>query len=40
MGYLPFMGKDSGFDAETLEKQLKGVTGVNNNVVYNWQEVV
>jgi hypothetical protein len=37
-GYLPFMGKDSGFDQKTLEKQLSGVTGINNNVVYNWQE--
>ena len=36
-GYLPFMGKDSGFDRKTLEKQLSGVTGVNNNVVYNWE---
>jgi len=36
-GYLPFMGKNSGFDRKTLEKQLSGVTGVNNNVVYNWE---
>ena len=37
-GYLPFTGGKSGFDAETLEEQLKGVTGVSNEVVYNWQE--
>mgnify|MGYP003133718910 CR=1 FL=1 len=37
-GFLPFMGKDSGFDSKTLEKQLSGVTGINNNVVYNWQQ--
>ena len=37
-GFLPFMGKDSGFDKKTLEKQLSGVTGINNNVVYNWQQ--
>ena len=37
-GYLPFTGKKGGFDAETLEKQLKGVTGVSNEVVYNWQD--
>lgn len=37
-GYLPFTGGKSGFDAETLEDQLKGVTGVSNEVVYNWQE--
>tara|TARA_R100000773_G_scaffold13786_1_gene12642 strand:- start:79 stop:3534 length:3456 start_codon:yes stop_codon:yes gene_type:complete len=37
-GYLPFLGKDSGFDKKTLEKQLSGVTGVSNNVVYNWQK--
>ena len=36
-GYLPFTGKKGGFDAESLEEQLKGVTGVNNEVVYNWQ---
>ena len=36
-GYLPFTGKKGGFDAESLEKQLKGVTGVSNEVVYNWQ---
>ena len=37
-GFLPFMGKDSGLDSKTLEKQLRGVTGINNNVVYNWQQ--
>jgi len=37
-GYLPFMGEDSGFDPKNLEKQLSGVTGINNNVVYNWQQ--
>ena len=37
-GFLPFMGKDSGLDSKTLEKQLTGVTGINNNVVYNWQQ--
>ena len=37
-GFLPFMGKDSGFDSKTLEKQLSGITGINNNVVYNWQQ--
>ena len=37
-GYLPFTGKKGGFDAESLEEQLKGVTGVRNEVVYNWQE--
>ena len=37
-GYLPFMGKDSGFDPKNLEEQLSGVTGINNNVVYNWQQ--
>lgn len=37
-GYLPFLGKDSGFDKKSLEKGLSNVTGVNNNVVYNWQE--
>jgi len=36
-GYLPFTGKKGGFDAESLEKQIKGVTGVSNEVVYNWQ---
>ena len=36
-GYLPFTGKKGGFDAASLEKQLKGVTGVSNEVVYNWQ---
>ena len=36
-GYLPFTGKKGGFDAESLEDQLKGVTGVSNEVVYNWQ---
>ncbi len=37
-GYLPFAGSKSGFDPESLEEQLKGVTGVRNEVVYNWQE--
>ena len=38
-GYLPFAGGDSsGLSAESLEDQLKGVTGVRNEVVYNWQE--
>ena len=37
-GFLPFMGQDSGLDPKTLEQQLSGVTGVNNNVVYNWQQ--
>ena len=32
-GYLPFLGKDSGFDKKSLEKGLSNVTGVNNNVV-------
>ena len=36
-GYLPFTGKKGGFDAASLENQLKGVTGVSNEVVYNWQ---
>ena len=36
-GYLPFTGKKGGFDEESLEEQLKGVTGVSNEVVYNWQ---
>ena len=36
-GYLPFTGKKGGFDAQTLEDQLKGITGVSNEVVYNWQ---
>ena len=37
-GYLPFAGGSGGFDKESLEQQLKGVTGVRNEVVYNWQE--
>lgn len=37
-GYLPFAGGQSGLSAESLEDQLKGVTGVRNEVVYNWQE--
>ena len=37
-GYLPFMGDKSGLSEESLERQLKGVTGVRNEVVYNWQE--
>tara|TARA_R100001509_G_scaffold27232_2_gene14234 strand:- start:3104 stop:6469 length:3366 start_codon:yes stop_codon:yes gene_type:complete len=37
-GFLGFAGKNSGFDPKTLEKQLSKVTGVNNNVIYNWQE--
>ena len=37
-GYLPFAGGSGGFDKESLEEQLKGVTGVRNEVVYNWQE--
>ena len=37
-GYLPFTGGKGGFDEESLERQLKGVTGVSNEVVYNWQE--
>ena len=37
-GYLPFMGDKSGLSEESLERQLKGVTGVSNEVVYNWQE--
>ena len=36
-GYLPFAGGSGGFDKESLEDQLKGVTGVRNEVVYNWQ---
>lgn len=34
-GVLSYMGKDP---QESLTKQLQGVTGVNNNVVYNWQQ--
>ena len=37
-GYLPFTGAKSGFTQESLEKQFKGVTGINNEVVYNWQK--
>jgi len=37
-GYLPFAGGSSGFDAESLEDQFKGLTGVRNEVVYNWQK--
>ena len=37
-GYLPFAGGDKGLSAQSLEDQLKGVTGVRNEVVYNWQE--
>jgi hypothetical protein len=37
-GYLPFAGGSGGLSAEALEDQLKGVTGVRNEVVYNWQE--
>ncbi len=37
-GYLPFAGGSAGFDRESLEDQIKGVTGVRNEVVYNWQE--
>ena len=37
-GYLPFLGKDSGFDKQSLEDQLSGVTGIRNNVAYNWQK--
>ena len=37
-GYLPFLGKDSGFDRQSLEDQLSGVTGIRNNVAYNWQK--
>tara|TARA_R100001079_G_scaffold73312_1_gene38989 strand:- start:221 stop:3100 length:2880 start_codon:yes stop_codon:yes gene_type:complete len=36
-GYLPFMGGKSGLTEETLQEQFKGVTGVSNEVVYNWQ---
>ena len=36
-GYLPFTGTKSGFTQESLEEQFKGVTGINNEVVYNWQ---
>ena len=35
-GMLSFMGK--GDTAGSLEKQLEGVTGVRNNVTYNWQQ--
>lgn len=34
-GVLSYLGKDP---QESLTKQLQGVTGVNNNVVYNWQQ--
>ena len=37
-GYLPFAGGSTGFDKESLEKQFKGLTGVNNEVVHNWQK--
>ena len=37
-GYLPFAGGSAGFDKESLEDQIKGITGVRNEVVYNWQE--
>jgi hypothetical protein len=37
-GYLPFAGGDKGLSAQSLEEQFKGVTGVRNEVVYNWQE--
>ena len=37
-GYLPFMGGKSGLTEETLEKQFSGVTGVANEVSYNWQK--
>ena len=33
-GYLPL----TGFDPDKLEKGLSGVTGVNNNIVYNWEK--
>ena len=36
-GYLPFTGEKGGFDAQSLEEQFKGVTGIRNEVVYNWQ---
>ena len=35
-GVLSFMG--GGKAEESLEKALQGVTGVNNNVTYNWQQ--
>jgi hypothetical protein len=35
-GVLSFMGGDKA--EESLEKALQGVTGVNNNVTYNWQQ--
>ena len=34
-GVLSYMGQDP---EESLIKQLKGVTGVNNNTTYNWQQ--
>ena len=35
-GVLSFMGGSKA--EESLEKALQGVTGVNNNVIYNWQQ--
>jgi len=37
-GYLAFLPKGSGFDKQSLEEKLSGVTGVGNNVTYNWQK--
>ena len=37
-GYLPFLGKKSGLDPKDLEEQMQGVTGINNEMTYNWQK--
>ena len=36
-GYLAITGDDD-FDQDKLERKLSGITGVNNNVVHNWEK--
>tara|TARA_R100000231_G_scaffold137818_1_gene114858 strand:- start:1541 stop:4930 length:3390 start_codon:yes stop_codon:yes gene_type:complete len=37
-GFLPFLGNKSGLNAQTLEDELQGVTGIRNEMTYNWQK--
>jgi len=37
-GFLPFLGDKSGLNPRALEDQLQGITGVRNEMTYNWQK--
>ena len=37
-GFLPFLGDKSGLNPQALEDQLQGITGVRNEMTYNWQK--